>query len=80
MEKTQFEKDKEKIIKVNYSIMSLAEYNTIISIRDLKLWKAGMKPNRNWKVSNVKKYFGLTGNDRQGLINQLEKIKNENNS
>ena len=60
---TQFEKDLEKDISINGNASSKGLYNLIVSKRDLGLWsKIGMKPHRHWKVSDVKKYFGLKGN------------------
>ncbi len=35
------------------------------------MWcKFGMKPNRYWKVSDVKKYFGITGT-RENLYDRF---------
>jgi len=73
----RFEEDKNKFIQYNGTKMSKAFYNTAISVRDLKLWKAGMKPHRHWFVTDVKNYFGLTGRDKQGLVDQIEKIRDE---
>jgi hypothetical protein len=63
--KTQFQidlEDKSKTISINGNIIPLAKYNLIVSIRDVSLYKIGMKPNRHWKITDVKKYFGLKGN------------------
>ena len=51
----------------------LSIYNLIISKRDLQLWQGGMKPHRHWKVTDVKKYFGIKGN-KDKLVEELEKI------
>ena len=60
---TQFEKDLEKDMSINGNASSKGLYNLIVSKRDLGLWsRIGMKPHRHWKVSDVKKYFGLKGN------------------
>ena len=59
---TQFEQDLEQDLSVNGSASSKGMYNLIVSKRDLGLWKAGMKPHRHWKVTDVKRYFGLKGN------------------
>ena len=60
---TQFETDLKKDIFINGSASSKGIYNLIISKRDLGLWsKVGMKPHRHWKVTDVKRYFGLKGN------------------
>lgn len=53
-------------------------YNLILSIRDLKLYEIGMKPNRHWKISDVKTYFGIKGDAksmREYLENVLKSIK-----
>ena len=39
----------------------MAIYNLITSKGALRLWCKGIKPNRNWKISQVKKYFGMNG-------------------
>ena len=41
---------------------NLGMWNLICSIRDLKLFCKGIKPNRHWKITDVKKYFGMNGN------------------
>jgi len=56
-----------KTISVNGADVNFALYNAIISKRDLGLWKVGMKPHRHWKVTDVKKFFGFTGNDKEKL-------------
>jgi hypothetical protein len=78
MKNTQFFKDmtdESKTLNVNNGTMPLGYWNLIISIRDCKLYSKGIKPHRNWKITNVKKYFGLTG-DASKLVLQLEDIKN----
>ena len=60
---TQFEQDLKQDLSVNGKDSSKGMWNLIVSKRDLGLWsKIGMKPNRHWKVTDVKKYFGLKGN------------------
>ena len=59
---TQFEKDLEQDLSVNEKASSKGMWNLIVSKRDLGLWRRGMKPHRHWKVTDVKKYFGLKGN------------------
>ena len=39
-----------------------AMYNLITSKAAVQLWTKGIKPNSNWKITDVKKYFGMTGN------------------
>lgn len=57
-------------MSVNGSPMSRGVWNMIISKRDLSLWVRGMKPNRHWKVSDVKAYFGIKGRG-QKLLDQF---------
>ena len=40
----------------------MAMYNLITSKGAVKLWTKGIKPNRHWKISDVKWYFGMNGN------------------
>tara|TARA_R100001369_G_scaffold18188_1_gene33642 strand:+ start:34 stop:441 length:408 start_codon:yes stop_codon:yes gene_type:complete len=58
---TEFEQDLKQDMSINGGASSKGMYNLVVSKRDLGLWKIGMKPNRHWKVSDVKKYFGLKG-------------------
>jgi len=39
-----------------------AMYNLITSRGAVQLWSKGIKPNSNWKISDVKRYFGMNGN------------------
>ena len=50
-----------------------AIYNLIVSIRDVKLWTKGMKINRHWKISHVKKYFGMNGSPKI-LLEKMETL------
>lgn len=60
-----------KTVNVNGSDMSWAMWNLIVSKRDISLYaKCNMKPNRFWKVSDVKWYFGIKGNG-QNLLKQF---------
>ena len=58
---------------------NLGIWNLICSIRDLKLFCKGIKPNRHWKITPVKKYFGMTGHKEMLLekLNRLHEIINE---
>ena len=49
-------------------------WNLTISVRDLKLWSRGIKPNRFWKVSDAKKYFNIRGG-KESLVTQIEAIQ-----
>ena len=59
---TRFEKDLSKKISINGRASSRGVYNLMVSRRDLSLWRNGMKPHRNWKVGDCKRYFGIKGN------------------
>ena len=64
-------------IQVSRGFISRGVWNLILSKRDLTMWvKCKIKPNRNWKVSQVKTYFGLTGSG-QKLLDQLVALKEE---
>jgi hypothetical protein len=73
---TQFEKDLKQDLYVNGKESSRGMWNLIVSKRDLGLWKMGMKPNRHWKVTDVKKYFGLKGN-KEKLYDDICKMVEE---
>ena len=73
---TQFEQDLEQDLSVNGKASSKGMWNLIVSKRDLGLWKIGMKPNRHWKVTDVKKYFGLKGN-KEKLYEDICKMVDE---
>ena len=40
----------------------IAMWNLITTKGAVKLWTKGIKPNRHWKITDVKKYFGMNGN------------------
>ena len=50
-----------------------AMYNLIICKGQVQLWTKGIKPNSNWRISDVKRYFGMNGN-AETLYNKLEKL------
>jgi len=58
-------------MNVNGSPMSPGIWNMIISKRDLRMWvQLKMKPHRHWRVTDVKRYFGIKGSG-QKLLDQL---------
>lgn len=75
---SQFYADLSTSLMLNNNKTSKGYYNLIVTIRDCKLYAVGLKPHRNWKISDVKKYFNIKGNIQQ-LTTQLEEIKNEVN-
>ncbi len=58
---TQFEKDLKVSLIVNGSDMGRGMWNLIVSIRDCKLFSKGIKAHRNFRLSDVKWYFGIKG-------------------
>jgi len=52
-----------EVMTVNGSPMGRAIWNLIVSKRDISNYVRirGMKPHRHWKVTDVKKYFGIKG-------------------
>jgi len=62
------------VIDVNGRPMARAYWNLILSIRDVGLYSAGIKPHRHWKITDVKTYFGIKG-DAKSMKVQLEDIR-----
>ena len=56
--------------KRNYN---LGLWHLSLCIRDLKLYCKGIKPNRKWRITPVKKYFGMTGH-REVLLEKLQRL------
>ena len=50
---------------------NLGMWNLALSRRDMKLYCKGIKPHRRWKVTPVKKYFGMTGS-KEVFLAKLE--------
>ena len=40
----------------------IAMWNLITTKSAVKLYTKGIKPNRHWRITDVKKYFGMNGN------------------
>ena len=69
-----------KFLKDLKENQKMAMWNLITSKGAVKLWTKGIKPNRHWKISDVKWYFGMNGN-KDVLLKKLEllhKVLNEN--
>ena len=65
--------DGDNYFNMNGKQMNRAVYNLIINKRDLSLYeKCNMIPHRNWRIGDVKNYFGLTGNIKTLLPKYLE--------
>ena len=71
-----FEKDLSTPFNCNGVEISKAYYNLVISIRDVKLFCAGLKPHRYWRLKDVKTYFGVKGN-KENVLKQLELMKKQ---
>ena len=53
---------------------NLGIYNLAICIRDVEMYsKFGIKPHRKWKITPVKKYFGMTGH-KEVLLEKLKRL------
>ena len=64
------------MMNVNNNPMPRGIYNLIVSKRDVGLFCVGMKPHRNWRIKDVKQYFGLKGNNEK-IKSQLEQLLTE---
>ena len=62
-----------KFLKDAKTNQQMAMYNLITSKGAVKLWTKGIKPNRHWKISDVKWYFGMTGN-AEALLEKLDTL------
>jgi hypothetical protein len=71
---TKFQADLGKSLRVNEGQMPVGYWNLITSIRDCKLYSKGIKPHRNWKITDVKWYFGVKG-DAGKIAEVLEQYK-----
>ena len=60
---TKFESDMNTIIEIKGKETNLGYFNLAKSVRDLKSFvQTGKKPAIGWKISDIKKYYGLKGN------------------
>ena len=67
--------DESKAININGNMVAKGYWNLVLSIRDCSMYaKVGMKPHRHWKITDVKKYFGIKGSAEQ-VHEQLVQIK-----
>lgn len=74
--KTQFEKDNETTINYNGKDIPTGIYKLLFSIRDVELFCKGIKIHRNWRLKDVKWYFGVTGS-KEKVLEKLKAIKEE---
>ena len=52
---------------------NMARYNLIIVKGQLQLFSKGIKPTRHFRLKDIKRYFGITGNT-ETLINKINVI------
>ena len=74
IEGTKFQIDLGYSLNVNGAPMPAGMWNLLLSIRDCKLYSKGIKPHRNWKISDVKWYFGIKGGAAEMAL-KLEEYK-----
>ena len=56
----------------NFMGTNRAVCNLLISKRDIILWLNGIMPHRNWRLSDVKQYFGIRGGRKTILKNFMK--------
>jgi hypothetical protein len=54
-------------------------YQLATSKFQLSIWSKGMKPTRHFKISDLKWYYGLKGNNEK-MLEQFEEIRTTYNS
>lgn len=50
------------------------KYQLAVTKFQLGLYASGMLPHRGWKLTPIKKFFGLQGRDRKALLTQFEAL------
>jgi len=73
-EGTQFAKDLSQSMSLNNTMISVGYWNLVVTLRDLKIYSIGLKVHKNWRLSDVKAYFGVKGTT-DSLIEQLSEYK-----
>jgi hypothetical protein len=48
-------------------------WNLILLKGEVRLYSKGIKPNRHWKITQVKDYLGMTGN-AETILRKLEAL------
>ena len=62
-----------KVFNYDGKEIPIAIWNFLCTKRDLTMWtEHKMKPNRHWKVTDVKKYFDIKGSGPVLLANFME--------
>ncbi len=49
-------------------------YQLAVTKFQLGLYASGILPHRGWKLTPIKKFFGLQGRDRKSLLTQFEAL------
>ena len=62
-----------KFLKDLQNNQQMAMYNLITTKGAVKLYTKGIKPYRGWRITDVKKYFGMNGN-AETLHSKLVKL------
>ena len=54
----------------------MARYNVIVVKGQLQLFSKGIKPNRHFRLKDIKRYFGISGNTETLItkINAIDKV------
>ena len=68
-------KNPNNVINVNEQSMNRAYYNLLTSIYAVKLYNKGLKANRYFKITDVKKYFGFKAKDNELFLDYLQGLK-----
>ena len=58
----------------NFGGLSKGLYNLIVCKGQVKLFSKGIKPTKNWRLKDVKGYFGLGGSTDK-ILAQLEQLQ-----
>ena len=72
-DKCQFIRDLENQTNAQ-GATNLALYNLAVCVGQVKLFSKGIKPNRHWRLKDVKNYFGLSGGTNK-ILAQLEQLQ-----
>ena len=56
----------------NFGGLSKGLYNLIVCKGQVKLFSKGIKPTKNWRLKDVKRYFGLSGGTDKVLAQLIQ--------
>ena len=63
-----------KSTHINDGVINSAVYGLIIHKNQVKMYNSGIKPSRNWKITQVKKFYGYKGRDNKSFVSYLNRI------